>query len=75
MPIVSSTYTLDAHEQRGGGRYVVERHTDDAGRVHQIGPYIAADEAQAQARMAARVALLDEQLAEAEANALLGDGA
>lgn len=74
MPIVSSTCRIDAHEQRGGGRYVVELHTDDSGQVHQIGPYVAADEAQAQARLAAHALEIDEHLAEAEAQALLGDG-
>lgn len=75
MPIVSSTYTIDAHTQRDGSRYVVERHTDDAGRVYQAGPYLVADESLVAARLAARAAEISDQLAEAEAQALLHDGA
>lgn len=75
MPIVSSTHTIDAHTQQGGGRYVIERHTDDAGVVHQVGPYLAPDGFDTAARLAARATQIDEQLAEAEARALIDDGA
>ena len=75
MPIISSTYTEDAHRQRGGGRYVLERHTDDAGKVYQVGPWVAPDGMDVQARVNARAAEINEQLAEAEAQALLNDGA
>ncbi len=72
MPIVSSTHTVDAHTQQGGGRYVIERHTDDAGKVHQVGPWLAPPGFDVQARVTARAAQIDVQLADAEAQALLG---
>ena len=75
MPIVSSAAIIDAHTQQGGGRYVIERHTDDAGVVHQVGPYLAPDGFDTAARLAARATQIDEQLAEAEARALIDDGA
>ncbi len=75
MPIVSSTFTQDAHTQRDGGRYVLERHTDDAGQVYQVGPWVAPGGMDVQARVTARAAEINDQLAEAEAQALLNDGA
>jgi hypothetical protein len=54
MPIVSSTHTIDAHQQASGARYVVERHTDNTGRVYQIGPYLAPAGFDTQAAMVAR---------------------
>lgn len=72
MPIVSSTHTIDTHTQRGGGRYVIERHTDSTGVVHQIGPYLAPAGFDVAARLAARAAELNERLAEEEADAQLG---
>jgi hypothetical protein len=75
MPIVSSTHTIDAHQQVGGGRYVIERHTDDAGKVYQVGPWLAPDGFDVAARVASRAAQINDQLAEAEAQALLNDGA
>ena len=75
MPIVSSTHTQDAHTQRDGSRYTIERHTDDAGRVYQVGPYLAPVGFDVAARMASRAVQIGEQLAEAEAQALLNDGA
>ena len=75
MPIVSSTFTQDAHVQRDGSRYTIERHTDDAGRVYQVGPYLAPVGFDVAARMASRAVQIGEQLAEAEAQALLNDGA
>lgn len=73
MPIVSSTYTQDAHTQRGGERYTIERHTDDAGKVYSVGPYLAPEGFDVAARMASRAVQIGEQLAEAEAQALLGE--
>lgn len=61
--IVSSTFAIDTHEQRGGGRYVIERHTDDAGRVYQVGPYLAPSKFDVAARMAARALEIDAQMA------------
>ena len=74
MPILSSTYTQDAHTQRDGGRYTIERHTDDAGKVYQVGPYVAPVGFDVAARLASRAAEINEQLAEAEAIALADDG-
>ena len=73
MPIVSSTHIIDAHQQQGGGRYVIERHTDDAGVVHQVGPWLAPDGFDVAARVASRATQINEQLAEAEAAELLGE--
>ena len=74
MPIVSSTHTQDAHTQRDGSRYTIERHTDDAGRVYQVGPYLAPVGFDVAARLASRAAQISDQLAEAEALALADDG-
>ena len=73
MPIVSSTYTQDAHTQQGGGRYVIERHTDDAGKVYQVGPWLAPEGFDVQARVTSRASEINAQLAEAEAAQLLGE--
>jgi hypothetical protein len=73
MPIASSTYTQDAHTQQGGGRYVIERHTDDAGQVYQVGPWLAPSGFDVQARVTSRAAEINAQLAEAEAAQLLGE--
>lgn len=75
MPIVSSTFTQDAHVQRDGSRYTIERHADDAGQVYQIGPYLVPDRTDVAAMVTARAAQINEQLAEAEAQALFADGA
>ena len=74
MPIVSSTHTIDAHTQQGGGRYVIERHTDQDGQVYQVGPYLAPAGFDVDARLAARATQISDQLAEAEAQALADDG-
>ena len=71
MPIVSSVTIIDAHTQVSGGRYVIERHTDDLGKVHQVGPYLAPAGFDTAARLASRAIEIDTQLAEAEAAALL----
>ena len=75
MSIVSSTSIIDAHTQPDGGRYVIERHTDSEGVVHQVGPYLAPDGFDTDARLAATAVYLADRLAEAEAAALLNDGA
>ena len=74
MPIITSTYAADAHTQRSGGRYVIERHTDGDNRVYQVGPYLAPEGFDIAARMAARAVEISDQLAEAEAQALTDDG-
>ena len=73
MPIVSSTYTPDGHQQEGGGRYVTELHTDDAGTVHRY-EYLASaawGATECTATMQARVLEINERLAAAEAAELL----
>jgi len=74
VPIVSSEALIDAHAQRDGGRYVIERHTDDMGAVVQIGPYHAPAGFDIAARLAARAAQISDEMAEAEARALADDG-
>lgn len=73
MPIVSSTHIV-GHAQADGRRYVTERHTDDAGVVH-LREYLAAEGADYVAVRDARAAQINADLAEAEAQALFGDGA
>jgi hypothetical protein len=63
MAIVSSVFKL-GHAQKDGRRYVIERHTDDAGGVHQF-EYLAAD-GDHNAVMLSRVPQLEEQLADRE---------
>ena len=75
MPVVSSTYTADAHTQADGRRYVTERHVDSAGVEHLV-MYLAPAEwgaAEYQAMMDARVAQIDSQLAAAEFDRLLNE--
>ena len=74
MSIVSSAYTQDAHTQAGGGRYVIEQHTDADGQVYQVGPYLAPAGFDVAARLASRAVEINNQLAEAEAQALADDG-
>ena len=71
MPIVSSTQIVDAHQQQTGGRYVIERHTDELGVVYQVGPYLAPDGYDTAARLASRAVEISAQLAEAEAQELI----
>lgn len=73
MPIISSAHTV-GHPQVDGRRYVTESHTDDAGGVHPV-EYLAAVNADYVALRDARAVQINEQLAEAEALALLNDGA
>lgn len=75
MPIVSSSYTIDSHEQRDGSRYVRESMTDNTGRVHEMQYQLPAGQGatEAQAFLAQHVAALDVMLAEAEAESLIGN--
>lgn len=73
MAIVSSTHTV-GHAQIDGRRYVVESHTDHLGIVRAV-EYLAAVGTNYVAVRAARAAQLDVQLAEAEASALIQNGA
>lgn len=70
MSIVSSTYTVDDHAQADGRRYVVESHTDSAGGVHRV-QYLAVAGADYQAIANARAVVIADQLAEAEAQAVV----
>lgn len=67
MPIVSSVVEADAHTQREGGRFVVEKHTDDAGQIYTVGPYLAPSGFDVQGRLNARAQEINVQLAESEA--------
>lgn len=67
MPIVSSETIIDAHAQPEGGRYVIERHIDSTGKVHQVGPYLAPAGFDTDARLTATAAEISAQLADAEA--------
>jgi len=70
MSIVSSTYTIDAHTQADGSKYVVEQHTDSAGRVYTFGPYRVWSESAAITFLNNRVAKINDNLAKAEAEAI-----
>lgn len=72
MPIVSSTHVV-GNLQADGRRYVTESHTDDVGSVHFV-EYLAAVNADYVAIRDARVVQINEQLAEAEAQALITGG-
>lgn len=73
MPVVSSTHSVGP-AQADGRRYVTEQHTDDLGAV-LVFEYLSAVEADYVAIRTARVAQINEQLAEAEAQALIDSGA
>jgi len=69
MPIISSTYTIDAHAQANGSHWCVERHTVSDGRIITVGPYLlpaGQGDTEAQARATANAAAWDAQLAEEE---------
>ena len=70
MPIVSSEYRL-GHAQRDGRRYVTERHTLDTGEViaREYGPVGEIDYA---AVMTAEAARIEQALADAEFEGLIG---
>jgi len=74
MPIVSSSYTIDAHAQGDGGHYVMESHTDNLGVVRRIQYHLPAGQGatEADALLAMHAANLDAQLAESEAEQLIG---
>jgi hypothetical protein len=76
MPVVSSSYTIDAHTQANGGHYVMESHTDNTGRVHSYHYELPAGQGatEVEAMMAARVARIDAQLAEAEFEGIVDNG-
>lgn len=73
MPIITSTHTV-GHAQVDGRRYVTEQHTDDLGAVMTL-EYLAAADADHVAIRTARAAQINEQLAEAEAQALIASDA
>ena len=66
MPIVSSQVFVDDHAQISGARYVIERHYDQYGKEYMAGPYLAQPGFDTDARAQARVAEINEQLAQAE---------
>jgi ApbE superfamily uncharacterized protein (UPF0280 family) len=70
VSIVTSTYT-EATPLPDGSRYVLETHTDSAGVEHTYGWIGTADAATV---LAAHAAEIEQQLAEAEADALLNGG-
>lgn len=67
--IVESTYTQDAHEQVGGGRYTYERHVDNLGRPLSFGPYLCADNMNPESVMQARAVRLNAEFAARDAAA------
>lgn len=69
MPIVSSTHSV-GHAQQDGRRDVTEAHTDGVGEVHRV-EYLATAGTDYVAVRDARALVIAEQLAEAEAKALL----
>jgi len=73
MPVASSTYVVDAHAQHDGRSYVTETHTLTTGGQVVL-RYLASAGADYAAIMAARVGQIDAHLAEAELDALLGNG-
>ena len=68
MSIVSSVIAKDRNH--GFARFIEEAHTDNLGKVHVV-RYFAPVGFDVNARMAVRVAELNAQLAEAEADELL----
>jgi hypothetical protein len=70
MSIVSSTYTVDTHDQVTGRRFVTEHHTDSVGVVHTV-TYLAPVGADYQAIANARAEAIAEQIANEEAEALI----
>jgi len=68
MPIVSKR--IEYRRTQADGRIRVrEEHTDDKGALHYIGPYLVANDAEADSRLAARD--LDESLRESHMGELL----
>ena len=75
MPIVSSSYIIDSHTQASGSRYVRETLTDNTGRIYNNHYELPAGQGdtEAAAFLAQRAAGLNTQLAESEAETLIGD--
>ena len=74
MPIISSTYTIDAHAQADGSHRVTETHTWDTGdpqTVIEYGP-IQTGGFDLQAIADARATRLEVSAAEAEAEQIIG---
>ena len=61
--ITQSIYIADEHTQSSGARYVIERHTDDLGRVMQFGPYLCEPGTNPETIMNERAARLNEEFA------------
>lgn len=70
MPIVSSRFEV-GHQQRDGRRYVVEWHTDSTGKEHRIEYGPMPDGTDYQTIMVNRAALLSDELAQQELEALI----
>ena len=71
MSIVSSVAIVDDYAQSSGSKYVIERHTDSVGKVHQVGPYLADAGFNINARLVSRAIELAAQLADEEAMQVL----
>lgn len=65
--ITQSIYIADDYTQANGARYVIERHTDDLGRVMQFGPYLCDESMNPQAIMEQRAARLNADFAARDA--------
>lgn len=74
MAIIVSSFVMDSHTQADGSRWVKETHVDSEGREQTCMYKLPSGQGsvEAQAKMDARIAYLNEQLAEAEAEAILG---
>lgn len=74
MAIVSSSFVMDSHTQADGSRWVKETHVDSENRIQTCMYKLPSGQGavEAQAKMDARITYLNEQLAEAEAEAILG---
>lgn len=68
----ASSYVV-GHNQKDGRRFVIERHTDDAGLEHVV-EYGPTDSVDYQTTLLARAAQLDEYLADHEFAACVEDG-
>lgn len=73
MPVASSSFALDGHAQADGRRYVVETHSLTVGAAIKL-TYLAAAGADYTNVMNARVAGINEGLAENEFNVCLSAG-
>lgn len=71
MPIVTSSFVTDAAIQAGGGQWTREIHTDDAGRTYEL-QYLWDGATDRNQLLAQHATYLNDALAEAEAEALLG---